>query len=61
MGNNALTIAPTSGETEFNPQIDEIIEEAKKEFANLPEGPLNLAIAKKDQREKSLCLLSLMK
>ena len=28
MGNNALTIAPTSGETEFNPQIDEIIEEA---------------------------------
>ena len=28
MGNNALTISPTSGETEFNPQIDEIIEEA---------------------------------
>ena len=28
MGNNALTIAPTSGETEFNPQIDDIIEEA---------------------------------
>ena len=28
MGNNALTIAPTSGETEFNPQIDEVIEEA---------------------------------
>jgi hypothetical protein len=28
MGNAAQTIAPTSGETEFNPQIDDIIEEA---------------------------------
>ena len=28
MGNTAQTIAPTSEETEFNPQIDEIIEEA---------------------------------
>ena len=28
MGNTAQTIAPTSGETEFNPQIDDIIEEA---------------------------------
>ena len=28
MGNTAQTISPTSGETEFNPQIDEIIEEA---------------------------------
>ena len=28
MGNVAQTISPTSGETEFNPQIDEIIEEA---------------------------------
>ena len=28
MGNNALTISPTSEETEFNPQIDDIIEEA---------------------------------
>ena len=28
MGNAAQTIAPTSGEAEFNPQIDEIIEEA---------------------------------
>jgi len=28
MGNTAQTISPTSEETEFNPQIDEIIEEA---------------------------------
>ena len=28
MGNAAQTISPTSGEAEFNPQIDEIIEEA---------------------------------
>jgi len=28
MGNSIQTIAPTSGEAEFNPQIDEIIEEA---------------------------------
>ena len=28
MGNAAQTIAPTSGEAEFNPQIDDIIEEA---------------------------------
>ena len=28
MGNSAQTISPTSGEAEFNPQIDEIIEEA---------------------------------
>ena len=28
MGNTAQTISPTSGVTEFNPQIDEIIEEA---------------------------------
>jgi hypothetical protein len=28
MGNTAQTISPTSGETEFNPQVDEIIEEA---------------------------------
>ena len=28
MGNTAQTISPTSGETEFNPQIDDIIEEA---------------------------------
>ena len=28
MGNSALTIAPTSGQTEYNPQIDDIIEEA---------------------------------
>jgi len=28
MGNAAQTIAPTSGESEFNPQIDDIIEEA---------------------------------
>jgi hypothetical protein len=28
MGNSAQTIAPTSEESEFNPQIDEIIEEA---------------------------------
>ena len=28
MGNTAQTISPTSEETEFNPQIDDIIEEA---------------------------------
>ena len=28
MGNSAQTISPTSGEAEFNPQIDDIIEEA---------------------------------
>ena len=28
MGNTAQTISPTSGEAEFNPQIDDIIEEA---------------------------------
>ena len=28
MGNSAQTISPTSGVTEFNPQIDDIIEEA---------------------------------
>ena len=28
MGNAAQTISPTSNEAEFNPQIDEIIEEA---------------------------------
>ena len=28
MGNSAQTISPTSGESEFNPQIDDIIEEA---------------------------------
>ena len=28
MGNTAQTISPTSETTEFNPQIDEIIEEA---------------------------------
>ena len=28
MGNAAQTISPTSGEAEFNPQIDDIIEEA---------------------------------
>ena len=28
MGNTAQTISPTSETTEFNPQIDEVIEEA---------------------------------
>ena len=28
MGNSAQTISPTSGVSEFNPQIDDIIEEA---------------------------------
>ena len=28
MGNTAQTISPTSEQTEFNPQIDDIIEEA---------------------------------
>ena len=28
MGNSAQTIAPTSGTTEFDPQMDDIIEEA---------------------------------
>ena len=32
MGNSAQTISPTSNEAEFNPQIDEIIEEALKEL-----------------------------
>ena len=31
MGNTAQTISPTSETTEFNPQMDDIIEEALKE------------------------------
>ena len=48
MGNTAQTISPTSGETEFNPQIDEIIEEAfERTGVKSAQNRISIKISKK--------------